>query len=116
MYTNSNCTLYLKSLNYKRLFIPHCFFTRRTQASYSNIGIDYQESAFVMFDAIDVEFTPGEDYITEGESELELYFSTEEKQIASMEELQKHGAHTIMMADNKNFGSETMRHIELSCK
>lgn len=118
MYTNTKCTLFLKSDNYAKTVIPKCFLTHRKIASYEKNGLSYPESAFVMFEIPEGKtFTEGKDFLIEGETDLTIDNSTERTFSQSMKILC--GAldvYTIMCADEKAYGSNPMRHMEISCK
>lgn len=117
MYTNTSCTLYLKSNGYKPLLIPHCFYTETSISSASKTGLDYSESAFCMFKTDEkMEFTNGHDFIIECVSEISIDASTAAGLSEGLKKIQSAGAKTIMKADYKGYGSAGMRHWELSCK
>ena len=104
MYTNTSCTLYLKSNGYKKVFIDKCFLTDTSIASMNKQGRTYDESAFCLFQGhTDLQFTKGKDLLIEGACDIEID-STEA------------GAFTIMLADYKKYGTQLMQHWELSCK
>ena len=118
MYTNSSCTLYLKSNNYEPIVIPHAFVTHRKAGSFNTKSIRYTETAFAMFNMIDNEFSEGQDYMVEGLCEFKFTNPTDQaimsKDLKTFNE--QYEVYTIMCADKKAFGSSHMRHIELSCK
>lgn len=117
MYTNTSCTLYLKSNGYKPLLIPHCFYTETSISSASKTGLDYTESAACLFKGEKtLAFDRGHDFLIEGNSSLAIDATTEKGLSEGMKALQKAGAKTIMRADYKGYGSAGMRHWELSCK
>lgn len=117
MYTNTSCTLYLKSNGYKKVFIDECFLTKTSIASMNKQGRTYNESAFCMFDGhTDLQFTDGKDLLIEGACEIEIDSTDARKKSESMDRLVKAGAFTIMLADYKKYGTQLMRHWELSCK
>lgn len=117
MYTNTSCTLYLKSNGYKKVFIDKCFLTKTSIASMNKQGRTYNESAFCMFDGhTDLQFTEGKDLLIEGACEIEIDSTDARKQSESMDRLVKAGTFTIMLADYKKYGSKSMQHWELSCK
>ena len=118
MYTNTSCTLYLKSDNYAKTYIEHCFLTHRKIASYEKNGLSYPESAFVMFDIPSGKtFSGGHDFLVEGSTELTIDNSTPQKFSESMKTLMAtYDVFTIMCADEKSYGSASMRHMEISCK
>jgi len=117
MYTNTSCTLYLKSNGYKPLLIPHCFYTETSISSASKTGLDYTESAFCMFKTDEkLEFTNGHDFIIEGVIDINVDTSTSAGLSGGLKKIQSAGAKTIMRADYKDYGSARMRHWELSCK
>ena len=64
----------------------------------------------------DLQFTKGKDLLIEGVCEIEIDSTDARKQSESMDKLVKAGAFTIMRADYKKYGTETMHHWELSCK
>ena len=117
MYTNSSCTLYLKSLNYEKVTIPKAFITQRSAYTLSKLGLSYTEACFCMFNKHDdLVFTPGDDLMVEGNCDITID-TTDEKSISeSMESLRKANAVTIMEGAYKKYGSLSMRHWELSCK
>ena len=117
MYTNTSCTLYLKSNGYKPLLIPHCFYTETSISSASKTGLDYSESAFCMFKTDDqLVFTNGHDFMIAGSVIINVDSSSDQGLSDSLKQLQKAGAKTIMKVDYKGYGSAGMRHWELSCK
>lgn len=70
-----------------------------------------------MFDGhTDLQFTEGKDLLIEGACEIEIDSTDARKQSESMDKLVKAGAFTIMLADYKKYGTQSMRHWELSCK
>ena len=102
MYTNTSCTLYLKSNGYKKVFIDKCFLTKTSIASMNKQGRTYNESAFCMFDGhTDLQFTKGKDLLIEGDCAIEIDTTDARKQSESMDRLVKAGAFTIMLADYK---------------
>lgn len=117
MYTNSFCTLYLKSRNYQPVSIPHCFYTDTSISSASKTGLDYSESAFCIFKTDDhLVFTNGHDFLIAGSVIINVDFSSDQGLSDSLKQLQNAGAKTIMRADYKDYGTARMRHWELSCK
>lgn len=116
MYCNSSCSLFIKSLGYKKVFIPHCFFSRKKQSAYDNKGLNYNESAFVIFKTNNIDFTDGEDFVIEGQCDLEVYADSPEKYSQCIRAIKESGAYTIMSANVLNYGSGNMRHVELSCR
>ena len=117
MYANTSCTLYLKSNGYKKVFIDECFLTKTSIASMNKQGRTYDESAFCMFDGhTDSQFTNGKDLLIEGNCAIEIDITDARKQSESMDRLVKAGAFTIMLADYKKYGTQSMQHWELSCK
>lgn len=116
MYFNSKCTLYLKSLNYSKTTVD-CFITHKKTASYSKNGLVYPESAFIMAMLNDKTFTEGKDFVVEGTCNLKIDNSSQKSFSDSMTALKaSYIVHTIMCADKKEYGSQDMRHTELSCK
>lgn len=117
MYTNTSCTLYLKSRNYVPLTIPHCFYTETSIASASKTGLDYTESAQCFFKGDNtLVFTKGHDFIIEGVSDVSIDTATEKGLSDGFKAIQAAGGKTIMRADYKAYGTARMRHWELSCK
>lgn len=117
MYANTSCTLYLQKNGYKKILIDKCFLTDTSIASMSKQGRAYEESAMCMFRGhTDLQFTKGKDLLIEGACEIEIDSTDARKQSESMDKLVKAGAFTIMRADYKKYGTETMHHWELSCK
>ncbi len=118
MYTNTKCTLFLKSENYAKTVIPKCFLTHRKIASYEKNGLSYPESAFVMFKIPEGKvFTEGKDFLIEGETDLTIDCTNQQTYSQSMKTLTDTlDVFTIMVADEKAYGSNPMRHMEISCK
>lgn len=145
MYTNTSCTLYLAAENYKKVTIPHCFLTHRSIATSVKLGLDYSESAFCMINGRGIAvqmltpsksllpgknlypsskkfccdslvFTKGKDFMVEGNCPFLFNNNSEKDYSDSIKALNKLGAFTIMMPDWKGYGSQKMRHWELSCK
>lgn len=117
MYTNTSCTLYLKSNGYKKVFIDKCFLTDTSIASMNKQGRTYDESAFCLFQGhTDLQFTQGKDFMIEGNCAIEIDTTDARKQSESTDKLVKAGAFTIMKADYKKYGSKSMQHWEVSCK
>ena len=118
MYTNSSCTLYLKSNNYVPIVILHAFFTQRKNVVMTKKGISYDENVFVMFNPIENEFNDGSDYIVEGVCNFTFQDPTNQaKMSADLKAFnEQYEVYTIMAAHRKNYGHKNMRHIELSCK
>lgn len=70
-----------------------------------------------MFDGhTDLQFTKGKDLLIEGDCAIEIDTTDARKQSESTDKLVKAGAFTIMLADYKKYGSESMQHWEVSCK
>lgn len=70
-----------------------------------------------MFDGhTDLQFTDGKDLLIEGTCEIEIDSTDARKQSESMDKLVKAGAFTIMLADYKKYGTQSMQHWEISCK
>lgn len=70
-----------------------------------------------MFDGhTDLQFTDGKDLLIEGACEIEIDTTDARKQSESMDKLVKAGAFTIMLADYKKYGTQSMQHWEVSCK
>lgn len=117
MYTNSCCTLYLKSLNYKPTVIPHCFYSDTSIASASKMGLEYQESAECYFKHDDpIVFTKGKDFLIKGVSSIKIDASSEKGISEGIREILEADGKTIMRADYLDYGSKRMHHWELSCK
>lgn len=118
MYSNSSCTIFLYSNKYQKVVIPHCFLTHREIASYSKPGMTYEETAFVMakLDA-DVTFSKGKDLLVEGTTDLTIDTTSETTISNSKKSLfAAMPVYTIMQADKKEYGSGSMRHVEISCR
>lgn len=117
MYTNTSCTLFLYSQNYKPVVIPHCFFTHTSIVSASRQGLDYRESAQCMFKGNEkLIFTKGKDFLIEGISEITFEDTTQKGISEGIKAIHDANGLTIMRADYKAYGSKRMRHWELSCK
>ena len=117
MYANTSCTLYLQKNGYKKILIDKCFLTDTSIASMSKQGRTYEESAMCMFRGhTDLQFTKGKDLLIEGNCAIEIDTTDARKQSESMDKLVKAGAFTIMLADYKKYGTQSMQHWELSCK
>ena len=70
-----------------------------------------------MFDGhTDLQFTDGKDLLIESACEIEIDTTDARKQSESMDKLVKAGAFTIMLADYKKYGTQSMQHWEVSCK
>ena len=70
-----------------------------------------------MFDGhTDLQFTDGKDLLIEGYCAIEIDTTDARKQSESMDRLVKAGAFTIMLADYKKYGTQSMQHWEVSCK
>ena len=70
-----------------------------------------------MFDGhTDLQFTNGKDLLIEGNCAIEIDTTDARKKSESMDKLVKAGAFTIMLADYKKYGTQSMQHWELSCK
>lgn len=117
MYSNTSCTLYLASLNYAPYVIENAFLTQSAITSATKTGLGYSESAQCLFkDNKGLKFTLGKDFLCEGKSEIEVDTSNSKSLSDSIKELKDKGAYTVMRADYKGYGSNRMRHYELSCK
>lgn len=120
MYTNKKLSLYLQSNGYRKMIIEKCFLTSRSIYSFSKLGLAYTESAFIFiaFDQLakDTKFNGGKDFIIEGDVDIKVDTSTERAFSDSLKKIKAAGALTVMLADKKDYGSECMRHWELSCK
>lgn len=117
MYTNTSCTLFLKSKDYKPVVIPHCFLTYTSIASANRVGLDYSETAQCLFKGNeDLHFTLGKDLLIEGVTDLTVDTTSSKTLSESLSKIQYEGGVTIMKADYKNYGSKFMRHWELSCR
>lgn len=64
----------------------------------------------------DLQFTNGKDLLIEGNCAIEIDITDARKQSESMDRLVKAGAFTIMLADCKKYGTQSMQHWEISCK
>lgn len=70
-----------------------------------------------MFDGhTDLQFTKGKDLLIEGNCAIEIDTTDARKQSESTDKLVKAGAYTIMLADYKKYGTQSMQHWEISCK
>ena len=70
-----------------------------------------------MFDGhTELQFTDGKDLLIEGNCVIEIDTTDARKQSESMDKLVKAGAYTIMLADYKKYGTQSMQHWEISCK
>lgn len=120
MLTNTKCTLFLKDKNYEKLVVPKCFYTDTGVANFRKIGQANVENAFVMFTYKlmgDLDFTIGQDYLLEGETDFKFDNTDEKTKSQSKGELLKlKGIKTIVKADLKKYGAKNMHHYELSCK
>lgn len=117
MYTNSCCTLYLKSLNYRPMVIPHCFYSETSITSASKMGLEYQESAECFFKHDEpIAFTKGKDFLINGVSSITIDASTEKGVSEGIRMILEADGKTIMRADYMDYGSKRMHHWELSCK
>ena len=118
MYTNTYCTLYLKSLNYEKVEINEAFITKRTPFTLSKLGLSYTENAMCMFKGqTSLVFTPGKDFMIEGKCDAVLSGLVGQEYTDALKRLisEKH-AMTIMEATYLKYGSARMHHWELSCK
>lgn len=118
MYTNTCCTLYLKSLDYEKVEINNAFITKRTPFTLSKLGLSYTESAMCMFEGqTSLVFTPGKDFMVEGKCDAVLSGLVGQAYTDALKRLisEKH-AMTIMEATYLKYGTPRMHHWELSCK
>lgn len=117
MYSNTSCTLYLKSLNYANVEIPNVFLSHRKNSAYQKDGLSYQEQAFIMAKIEGYTFTEGQDYAVEGLNNPSITNTSEATFSASMKALMAtKRVYTIMSARYLEYGSSNLRHVELSCK
>lgn len=120
MCTNKKLSLYLQSSGYKKTLVEKRFLTSRSIYSFGKLGLSYTENAFIIvgFDQLpkETKFNGGKDFVFEGDVDIEVDASTEKALSDSLKKIKAAGALTVMLADKKDYGSECMRHWELSCK
>lgn len=126
MFTNADVTLYLcskedKKETYTRLPVEEVFWDEVEGATVLKTGQKNTASVLLVIplESLDKEisFTPGKDLVVYGLVEDEID-STDQKALSgSLAGLKaKYQFRTVMTADAKLYGSESMQHYELTCK
>jgi hypothetical protein len=126
MYTNADVTLYLyskcgKQESYRRIFVEDVFLDDVKQSNVLKTGQRDSDSVLLviplesLFEPI--RFTAGKDLAVKGQCNMEIDCADQKRMSESLQKLKQcYGCVTIMAADEKLFGSESMQHYELSCK
>ena len=105
MYTNADVTLYLyskcgKQESYRRLFVEDVLLVIPLESLFEPIR-----------------FTSGKDLAVKGQCNMELNCTDQKALAESLQKLKNcYDSLTVMMVDEKLFGSEMMQHYELSCR
>jgi hypothetical protein len=121
MYTNADITVYTHTDGYKRHEIKGVFWDESKQSNMIKSGLTTIDSVtiYVPFDSIPsgVNFTTAKDHIIKGVVNDEIDNSPPQAYSASLNALKaKYDVYTLSICDKKDYGSEDMRHYELSCK
>jgi hypothetical protein len=119
MYANDSCTLYLKSLDYQKVIIDKTFIQKRLPYTQSKMGLSYTENAFSVFKGhkdLMGKFTLGKDFLIKGTSNIVVDNTSDKSRSESLIKIKEEGGVTIMQADYLDYGSQNMRHWELSCR
>lgn len=126
MYTNADVTLYLyskcgKQESYKRVFVEDVFWDDVKQSNVLKTGQRDSDSVLLviplesLFEPI--RFTSGKDLAVKGQCNMELNCTDQKALAESLQKLKNcYDSLTVMMVDEKLFGSEMMQHYELSCR
>lgn len=126
MFTNADVTLYLYSKTgkietYTRLPVEEVFWDEVEGAALLRTGQKNTASVLLVIplESLDQEihFTPGKDLVVYGIVEDEID-STDQKALSgSLAGLKaRYRYRTVMTADAKRYGSESMQHYELTCQ
>lgn len=126
MYTNADVTLYLyskcgKQESYKRVFVEDVFWDDVKQSNVLKTGQRDSDSVLLIIPLESllepVRFTTGKDMAVKGQCNMEIDCTDQKAVSESLKKLKQcYGFVTIMTADAKLYGSESMQHYELSCK
>lgn len=126
MYTNADVTLYLyskegKNESYTRVWVEEVFWDEVEGATILKTGQKNNASVLLVIPLESltepIAFTQGKDLVVYGLVDNQID-STDQKTLSdSLAGLKaKYQYRTIMTADAKLYGSESMRHYELTCK
>lgn len=120
MYTNANITIYKynkTTQEYTRQVVKDVFFLETKETNMSKTGAISQDAIKVLIpysSAQNIEIIVNKSYVLRGICELDINKNTKQADINSINEF--FNLYTITIFDNKDFGSEHMRHYVLSGK
>ena len=122
MITNTSVTIYaLTDSGYKRRFVPEAWWEETETADTEKNGLTQAERVSLLIpykSAGELELKKGKDFICKGDVKFEFDNSSEQSQAQSMKKFRNlYGApHTVTAFNKLLFGSENMRHYEISLK
>lgn len=126
MFTNAACTLYLYCItegqeSYVRRPVEGVYWEDVRQASFLKTGQKNAVTALVVIPAESlsgaIKFTQGKDLIVKGIVNDEIESTSPVAFSETMAEFKKkHNFLTVVSIDERLYGSESVRHYELSCK
>jgi len=126
MFTNADVTLYLyskegKKDTYTRLPVEEVFWDEVEGATLLKTGQKNTASVLMVIPLENltspITFTPGKDLVVYGVVDDEIDSADQKALSESLTGLKaRHQYRTIMTADAKLYGSESMHHYELTCK
>jgi hypothetical protein len=123
MFTNADITLYQMNKNgtYTRKVIEKVFWDEVKQSNVLKSGMANSDSVTIFIPKSSVtdtlSITTGKDLVINGKVELEIDNASPQTISGSLRTLTTtYETHTINAFDKKLFGSEEMKHYQLSCK
>ena len=121
MYTNADIIIYTHADGYKRHEIKGVFWDESKQSNMIKSGLSTIDSVtiYVPFENMPpgIKFATAKDLIVNGIVDDEIDNSSPQAYSASLNALKsKYDVYTLSICDKKDYGSEDMRHYELSCK
>lgn len=120
MYTNSTITLYrLINGAYERSGLS-AFYNSTQISTFNKTGNTTSDTITVFIPYVEqlkkLKFTTGKDYIVKGLCDISIDCTTDKALSDSLKLLKTHDFVTIMSADTKTYGSQSMWHYQLSCR
>lgn len=119
MYINTSCTVYHGSRK-QRFFVPACFWDENQGQNITKSGIQTADSTLIMIPLSECPKgfrVAKQDIVVKCECLFEFDITSQQMISAGMKELRENYSFvTVNASDKKDFGSEAMKHYELSCK